>query len=344
VDALTLSRHQLMLREACDCSQLYFVRDLFPMLLETLGAAPIRCQRIPHILAAFADAAPMLASAVHLPPVTATTASAGGVPSTADTHRVTTRTEAEAMEAALAKDPRENLLSAFDGFLRRHIHEQLVLPLCREIEVDVRVHVHSVLLSHMSAPSPKDTEAKSTGILPKPASWLLSLPPLRLIVSEVSIRSEVESYLEAQFFDQTAMSLHDWRTYGEMAALASMKYGLAISDYRLPMGSAETATSDLDVLQIMRAIHVFVRRFSYSLHDQVSVRVHVHVRYLTVLVADLCGAQGRKWLQTPQRRDCGQHSRQRHAAWHRHAEHHGELCVSVPQQAMLPKGRGLSQR
>lgn len=180
-----------------------------------------------------------------------------------------TRKDAEAAEAALARDPRENLVSAFDSFLRRTVLEQLVQPLCREIEADVRVQVHSVLLKHMSAPSPKDSKARSTGVLPRPAAWLLDLAPLRFVQAEVSIKAEVEAYLEASFFDQTAIALHDWRTYGEMAALACTKFGLSIADHKLPMGSAETVTSGLDVLQIMRSIHIFVRRFAYNLHEQV---------------------------------------------------------------------------
>jgi len=268
-EACMLSSCQRLVGSATDCSFLYFVRDLAPMMVQPLVASPVRCQRLPHLLAAFTDAADMLADTVHLPAISAKASDGAGG---ADQQRVLTRREAEAAEAALARDPRENLVSALDGFLRRLVLDTLVLPLCREIEADVRVQVHSVLLRHMSAPSPKDSTARSTGVLPRPAAWLLDLPPLRLIGTEVSVRAEVEAYLEALFFDQTAVALHDWRTYGEMAALASTKYGLVIADHKLPMGSAETATSDLDVLQIMRSVHVFVRRYAYNLHEQVRRR------------------------------------------------------------------------
>ncbi|CAE7947180.1 WASHC4 [Symbiodinium sp. KB8] len=285
-EATLLSSYQRLVAEATDCSFLYFVRDLLPLMIEPLALSPVRCQRLPHLIAAFTDAAAMLASTVHLPAISTRTAEAvadaaadgdaaaaaaaaagaGG----ASQQRVMTRKEAEAAEAALARDPRENLVSAFDSFLRRTVLEQLVQPLCREIEADVRVQVHSVLLKHMSAPSPKDSKARSTGVLPRPAAWLLDLAPLRFVQAEVSIKAEVEAYLESSFFDQTAIALHDWRTYGEMAALACTKFGLSIADHKLPMGSAETVTSGLDVLQIMRSIHIFCRRFTYNLHEQVS--------------------------------------------------------------------------
>ncbi|KAA0153145.1 hypothetical protein FNF29_03333 [Cafeteria roenbergensis] len=303
-EATLLSSYQRLVAEATDCSFLYFVRDLLPLMIEPLALSPVRCQRLPHLIAAFTDAAAMLASTVHLPAISTRTAEAvadaaadgdaaaaaaaaagaGG----ASQQRVMTRKEAEAAEAALARDPRENLVSAFDSFLRRTVLEQLVQPLCREIEADVRVQVHSVLLKHMSAPSPKDSKARSTGVLPRPAAWLLDLPPLRFVQAEVSIKAEVEAYLESSFFDQTAIALHDWRTYGEMAALACTKFGLSIADHKLPMGSAETVTSGLDVLQIMRSIHIFCRRFTYNLHEQAFIerRAEAGAKHLNAVTVD----------------------------------------------------------
>ena len=43
-----------------------------------------------------------------------------------------------------------------------------------------------------------------------------------------------------------------------MRAFAKIKYGLDLSDYYLPTGSLELG---IDVLQIMRNIHVFVKRY-----------------------------------------------------------------------------------
>ena len=53
-----------------------------------------------------------------------------------------------------------------------------------------------------------------------------------------------------------------------MRLLAADKLGLALMDNFLPMGSLEQG---LDVLQIMRNIHVFVARFAYNMNMQVSV-------------------------------------------------------------------------
>lgn len=54
-------------------------------------------------------------------------------------------------------------------------------------------------------------------------------------------------------------------SYGEMASVAADKYGLAITDSHLPMGCLD---SGLDILQIMRNIHVFVAKYNYNMHQQ----------------------------------------------------------------------------
>ena len=58
-----------------------------------------------------------------------------------------------------------------------------------------------------------------------------------------------------------------------MRLLAADKLGLALMDNFLPMGSLEQG---LDVLQIMRNIHVFVARFAYNMNMQVRDVVWLH--------------------------------------------------------------------
>jgi WASH complex subunit 7 len=65
---------------------------------------------------------------------------------------------------------------------------------------------------------------------------------------------------DRNFYNLTTVALHDWRTYSDMRSLALEKLGIALMDNFLPMGSLEQG---LDVLQIMRNIHVFVARSSF---------------------------------------------------------------------------------
>lgn len=84
------------------------------------------------------------------------------------------------------------------------------------------------------------------------------------------------------FYNLTTIALHDWRTYSDMRSaeslispfqthvfsiiiitmfrsLAAEKLGLNLMNNFLPMGSLDQG---LDVLQIMRNIHIFVARFT----------------------------------------------------------------------------------
>jgi WASH complex subunit 7 len=61
------------------------------------------------------------------------------------------------------------------------------------------------------------------------------------------------------------VALHDWKTYADMKSLAEEKLGLKLMDNYLPMGSLDQG---LDILQIMRNIHIFVNRFAYDMTMQ----------------------------------------------------------------------------
>ena len=106
----------------------------------------------------------------------------------------------------------------------------------------------------------------------------MDLRPLRLWGKELDLRDRVTHYLESTFYNLTTVALHDWKTYffrtivstlrtfgvryGEMRQLANDKYGLQLAENHLPMGSLDQG---LDILQIMRNIHIFVAR--YTAHD-----------------------------------------------------------------------------
>ena len=90
--------------------------------------------------------------------------------------------------------------------------------------------------------------------------------PLRLASKTVNVKIRVEDYLNATFHNHTALALHNWKTYGEMRKLAQEKYGVQLAEITLP---GQTLEQGLDVLEIMRNIHLFVSRYQYNLHSQV---------------------------------------------------------------------------
>ena len=51
----------------------------------------------------------------------------------------------------------------------------------------------------------------------------LALPPISFMGKLIDIKAKVEAYLEKTFYNLTTVALHNWRTYGEMRALAAFK-------------------------------------------------------------------------------------------------------------------------
>ena len=78
--------------------------------------------------------------------------------------------------------------------------------------------------------------------------------------------AEVEQYLDRTFYTLTTVALHDWKTYGDMRNLAQQKYALDLIEAHLP---SQTLEQGLDVLEIMRNIHIFVSHYMYNLNNQV---------------------------------------------------------------------------
>ncbi|KAF2888461.1 hypothetical protein ILUMI_17712 [Ignelater luminosus] len=82
------------------------------------------------------------------------------------------------------------------------------------------------------------------------------------------------------FYNLTTVVLHDWRTYGEMRRLALLQYGLHTVEDNLPM---QTLEQGLDVLEIMRNIHVFVGKYMYNLNNQVFVEEKSNNKHLNTI-------------------------------------------------------------
>ena len=88
----------------------------------------------------------------------------------------------------------------------------------------------------------------------------------------------MEHYIDKTFYNLTTVALHDWKTYGEMKNLAQQKYHLTLTESHLP---SQTLEQGLDVLEIMRNIHIFVSRFMYNLNNQVSFSLRLSIRLLS---------------------------------------------------------------
>ena len=93
---------------------------------------------------------------------------------------------------------------------------QILDPLCQHLETDLRLQAHS----HLQL---DDRNPFKVGL--GDVSAFLSLPPIPFMGGKyIYVKAKVEAYLQKTFYNLTTVALHNWRTYGEMRALATHKY------------------------------------------------------------------------------------------------------------------------
>lgn len=148
-------------------------------------------------------------------------------------------------------------------FIEKNLNEHVTRKLCNSIEINLRLDFHSNL--QVEKFNPFDVNNK---ILMEDHRMMIKLKPTVLNDQYISIQDNVEFYLSKMFYNLTTISLKDWRTYEEMRRLAQRKYYLETVDDHLP---TQTLDQGIDVLQIMRHIHLFVSRFNYNLNNQIFV-------------------------------------------------------------------------
>ena len=228
-----LGEWQSLLGAATDCSFLWGARDLLPAFLRHLRAAS-QPHGLLRLVEAARDVAPMLRRA----------ALAGSRPGG-------------------SKD--KSWLESYEEMLGRAVDEEVVAPSCLAVETHLRLETHCHNAEAVEKPPPSAVAELVR---------LVGLPPLHLFGSAVATGAHVGHHLDTTFYNLTTVALHDWKSYSDMRALAEDRFGLALVDPRLPAAAAlpgQTLDGGLDVLQIMRNIHVFVANYRYNLNNQVFV-------------------------------------------------------------------------
>ncbi|KAJ4950569.1 hypothetical protein NE237_027401 [Protea cynaroides] len=153
------------------------------------------------------------------------------------------------------------------------VKNEIIIPLCRDIETDLRLHVHSTHLKGSVHVNPRKTGVRNL-------SWYLRMEPLQLPFKSIDIKLHVESYLNSTFYNHTAMSSKDWKIYSEMRQLAELKYGLTLGDHL----TEHHLNYGVDVIEIVRNLEQFATSYSYNITNQ-------------VLVEKVSSCQGRKTLR-----------------------------------------------
>jgi len=151
------------------------------------------------------------------------------------------------------------------------LEENFLARLCRDIETDLRLSIHFELKTDQ-------TKLFKDGL--KDLVKFVNLEPICIYDKYINVKVYVKKYLDRVFYDLTTLALHDWKAYSEMRNLAYQKYSLALIEPYLPSSTLEQG---LDVLEIMRNIHVFVTRYFYNLNNQIFVEKSSSNKHLNTI-------------------------------------------------------------
>ncbi|RMC03042.1 hypothetical protein DUI87_20235 [Hirundo rustica rustica] len=221
-------------RAQCDSCFLYWHRAVFPIYLDDVYENAVDSARLHYMFSALRDCVPAMMHARHL-------------------------------------ESYEVLLECYDKEIMEVLNEHLLDKLCKEIEKDLRLSVHT----HLKL---DDRNPFRVGM--KDLAHFFFLNPIRFFNRFIDIKAYVTHYLDKTFYNLTTVALHDWATYSEMRNLATQRYGLSMTEAHLP---SQTLEQGLDVLEIMRNIHVFVSRYLYNLNNQIFIERTSNNKHLNTI-------------------------------------------------------------
>lgn len=171
---------------------------------------------------------------------------------------------------------REDTFSkSFKADVLDKITSHAIKPICENVETNLRLQVHSHLRQNQNANNPLVSGESITSF-----TNIVNVSPMKLFDSYVDIKSHVEHYLDLTFYNLTTVALHDWKSYGEMRSLGKAKYDLSLVHNQLPY---QTLEHGLDVLEIMRNIHIFVSKYLYNLNNQIFVEQSSENKHLNTI-------------------------------------------------------------
>jgi hypothetical protein len=87
---------------------------------------------------------------------------------------------------------------------------------------------------------------------------------LYLFEKQINMGYEIKKYLGHIFYEMSALTPHDFRTYEHMRALASQKLGVKVLQSHLPSQQLEQG---VDIMMLLRETEKYVRDYHYNLHQ-----------------------------------------------------------------------------
>ncbi|KAL6606587.1 hypothetical protein ACP70R_042240 [Stipagrostis hirtigluma subsp. patula] len=149
----------------------------------------------------------------------------------------------------------------YEEEIENALREEVVAPLCRDIETDLRLHVHSTHLKGAVVVNPTKTGVRNL-------SWYLRMRPLRLPSKFVDVKLLVENHLNSAFYTYSVMPTYDNKIYAEMHELGELKYGVELEDFHLTM---DTQDQGFDLKSTLQHLDSFCEKHCYSIVKQMFI-------------------------------------------------------------------------
>ncbi|TVU12764.1 hypothetical protein EJB05_46421, partial [Eragrostis curvula] len=216
-----LSDFQSLIDERTNCSFLYWRKEMFSTWLSMLYGDACKLSWLQNIIDAFSDGMLFLKLA-----------NVGSVS-----------------------------LQSYEQEIENALKEEVVAPLCRDIETDLRLHVHSTHLKGTVAVNPTKTGVRNL-------SWCLRMRPLRLPFKFVDVKFLVENHLNSAFYTYSVMPNYDNKIYAEMHQLGALKYGVELEDFHL---TADTQDQGFDLRKTVQHLDSFCEKYSYVIAKQMFI-------------------------------------------------------------------------
>ncbi|XP_073827838.1 strumpellin and WASH-interacting protein [Musca autumnalis] len=183
------------------------------------------------------------------------------------------------VQASSECNDRLNLLQFHNSQLSKELQKsqfeslrsEIISKLCAQIEIFLRLEVHVNLQVEKMNPFDQGINDYKE---------LINICPVEVNGNYLILKDHIENYLSAMFYNLTTISLHDWKTYEQMRHLANNRLHLnPVEDY-LPN---QTLEQGIDILEIMRKIHVFVSVYVYNMNSQIFVEQHSNNKHLDTI-------------------------------------------------------------
>ena len=143
----TLATLPTDIKNACDTCFLYNHLDILGPVVASVYQQPTQAGRLTYFMAAFADGVKLFDSLLITPVITPITSnsnrSSSGRSSSESFAFVTSDNVEEGIRIVSGDDCKRLFLLAYRQYLCHILHTKITQPLCREIETDLRLHIHT---------------------------------------------------------------------------------------------------------------------------------------------------------------------------------------------------------